>query len=233
MENILECIGLTKDYKGLRALNGLTFSVPDSGSIVGLLGTNGSGKTTLIKLLAGLLTPTQGDIRIAGKRVGTETKSIVAYLPDSNFLNDSFTVRQEVEYYRDFFSDFDEDRAWKMIEELGVNKTQRVRALSKGTKEKLGLILTLARNARLYIFDEPIAGVDPAAREYILNTIVANKNPEATMIICTHLIGDIEPVLDYVMFLQGGNIVLQGGANDIRRGEGKTIDQLFREVFRW
>lgn len=233
MENILECTGLTKDYKGVRALNGLTFSVPDSGSIMGLLGTNGSGKTTLIKLLTGLLTPTQGDIRIAGKRVGTETKAMVAYLPDSNFLNDSFTVRQEVEYYRDFFSDFDEDRAWKMIEELGVNKTQRVRALSKGTKEKLGLILTLARNAKLYVFDEPIAGVDPAARDYILNTIVANKNPEATMIICTHLIGDIEPVLDYVMFLQGGNIVLQGVANDIRRGEGKTIDQLFREVFRW
>lgn len=233
MENILECVGVTKDYKELRALNGLTFSVPDTGSIVGLLGTNGSGKTTLIKLLAGLLTPTSGHIRIAGMPVGTETKALVAYLPDGNFLNDSFTVKQEVEYYKDFFADFDEERAWKMIVELGVNKKQKVRALSKGTKEKLGLILTLARNAKLYIFDEPIAGVDPAARDYILRTIVANKNPESTMIVCTHLIGDIEPVLDYVLFLQGGNIVLQGGANDIRRGEGKTIDQLFREVFRW
>ena len=233
MENILECRGLTKDYKGLRALNNLTFSLPDEGRIVGLLGTNGSGKTTFIKLMAGLLTPSSGYLRIAGLSIGTETKSLVAYLPDSNFLNDSFTVRQEVEYYRDFFADFDEARAWKMIEELGVSKTQKVRALSKGTKEKVGLILTLARNAKLYIFDEPIAGVDPAARDYILHTIVANKNPDATLIICTHLIGDIEPILDYVMFLQSGNIVLQGGANEIRRGEGKTIDQLFREVFRW
>lgn len=233
MENILECRGLTKDYKGLRALNNLTFSLPDEGKIIGLLGTNGSGKTTLIKLMTGLLTPTAGYLRVAGLPIGTETKSLVAYLPDSNFLNDSFSVKREVEYYGDFFADFDEARAWKMIEELGVNKTQKVRALSKGTKEKLGLILTLARNAKLYIFDEPIAGVDPAARDYILRTIVANKNPDATLIICTHLIGDIEPILDYVMFLQGGNIVLQGGANEIRRGEGKTIDQLFREVFRW
>lgn len=233
MENILECVGLTKNYKNVCALNNLNFSVPDTGSIVGLLGTNGSGKTTLIKLLTGLLVPTSGHIRIAGMPVGTETKAIVAYLPDSNFLNESYTVRQEVEYYKDFFADFDESKAWKMIEELGVNKTQKVRALSKGNKEKLGLILTLARNAKLFIFDEPIAGVDPAARDYILNTIVSNKSPDATMIICTHLIGDIEPVLDYVLFLQSGNVVLQGGANEIRKGEGKTIDQLFREVFRW
>lgn len=165
MENILECTGLTKDYKGLRALNGLTFSLPDKGSIMGLLGTNGSGKTTFIKLLTGLLTPTAGTLRVAGMPIGTETKALIAYLPDSNFLNDAFTVKQEVEYYKDFFADFNEDRAWKMIEELGVNKKQRVRALSKGTKEKLGLILTLARDARLYVFDEPIAGVDPAARD--------------------------------------------------------------------
>lgn len=233
MENILECTGLTKDYKGVRALNNLTFSVPDKGSIVGLLGTNGSGKTTFIKLLTGLLVPTSGHIAIAGMPVGTETKSVVAYLPDSNFLNETFSVTQEVEYYKDFFVDFDEGRAWKMIDELGVNRTQKVRALSKGTKEKLGLILTLARNAKLYIFDEPIAGVDPAARDYILRTIASNRAPGSTMIICTHLIADIEPVLDYVLFLQGGNIILQGNANEIRKGEGKTIDQLFREVFRW
>jgi ABC-2 type transport system ATP-binding protein len=233
MDNILECVGLTKDYKGLRALNNLTFSVPDKGCIVGLLGPNGSGKTTLIKLLTGLLTPTAGYVRIAGMPVGTETKSIVAYLPDSNFLNDSFTVKQEVEYYKEFFADFDEPKAWQMIAELGVNQEQKVSALSKGTKEKLGLILTLARNAKLFILDEPIAGVDPAARDYILRTIVSHKNEDATMIICTHLIGDIEPTLDYVIFLQGGNIVLQGEANEIRKGEGKTIDQLFREVFRW
>ena len=204
MENILECTGLTKDYKGLRALDHLTFSVP-----------------------------TEGNIRVGGMTVGTETKAIVAYLPDSNFLSDGFTVKQEVEYYKDFFPDFDEKKAEKMISELGVNMGQKVRALSKGTKEKLGLILTLSRNAKLFILDEPIAGVDPAARDYILNTIVSHKNADSTMIICTHLIGDIEPVLDYVLFLQNGKIVLQGGANDIRKGEGKTIDQLFREVFRW
>lgn len=233
MGNILECSSLTKDYQGLRALDHLTFAVPDTGSIIGLLGTNGSGKTTLIKLLVGLLTPTEGSVRIAGLPVGTETKELVAYLPDSNFLNESFTVAEEVEYYKDFFADFDEQKAYRMIDELGVNRKQRVRALSKGTKEKLGLILTLARNAKLYIFDEPIAGVDPAARDYILNKIVMNKNPDATMIICTHLIGDIEPVLDYVLFLQNGKVVLQGEANEIRKGEGKTIDALFREVFRW
>lgn len=171
MENILECTGLTKDYKGLRALDHLTFSVPDKGCIVGLLGPNGSGKTTLIKLLTGLLTPTEGNIRVGGMTVGTETKAIVAYLPDSNFLSDGFTVKQEVEYYKDFFPDFDEKKAEKMISELGVNMGQKVRALSKGTKEKLGLILTLSRNAKLFILDEPIAGVDPAARDYILNTI--------------------------------------------------------------
>jgi hypothetical protein len=233
MENILECMGLTKDYKGIRALDNLTFSVPDRGCIVGLLGPNGSGKTTFIKLLTGLLTPTSGQIRIAGLPVGTETKSVVAYLPDSNFLSDGFTVQEEIQYYKDFFEDFDEEKAKTMIAELGVNPTQKVRSLSKGTKEKLGLLLTLARNAKLFILDEPIAGVDPAARDYILKTIVSHKNADATMIICTHLIGDIEPVLDYVLFLQNGKVVLQGGANEIRKGEGKTIDQLFREVFRW
>ena len=233
MENILDCVGLTKDYKGVRALDNLNFSVPDAGQVVGLLGTNGSGKTTLIKLLAGLLTPTAGYVRIAGMPVGSETKEIVAYLPDTHFLNESFSVKDEVQYYKDFFVDFDEVRAWKMIDELGVGRDQRVRALSKGNKEKLGLILTLSRNARLYIFDEPIAGVDPAARDYILRTILNNRAPGSTMVICTHLIGDIEPILDYVLFLQGGHIVLQGEANAIRKGEGKTIDQLFREVFRW
>lgn len=233
MENILDCVGLTKDYKGVRALDNLNFSVPDAGQVVGLLGTNGSGKTTLIKLLAGLLTPTAGYIRIAGMPVGRETKEIVAYLPDTHFLNAAFSVKDEVQYYKDFFADFDEVRAWKMIDELGVGRDQRVRALSKGNKEKLGLILTLSRNARLYIFDEPIAGVDPAARDYILRTILNNRAPGSTMVICTHLIGDIEPILDYVLFLQGGHIVLQGEANAIRKGEGKTIDQLFREVFRW
>lgn len=233
MENIFECLGLTKDYKGVRALDNLTFAVPDKGCIVGLLGPNGSGKTTFIKLLAGLLVPTSGELRIADMPIGAQTKEIVAYLPDSNFLSEGFTVRQEVDYYKDFFADFDEQKAYGMIRELGVDPKKKVRELSKGTKEKLGLILTLSRAARLFILDEPIAGVDPAAREYILNTILAHKNADSTLIICTHLIGDIEPILDYVIFLQNGHIVLQGGANEIRKGEGKTIDMLFREVFRW
>lgn len=233
MENILECRGLTKDYKGLRALNNLTFSLPDEGRIVGLLGTNGSGKTTFIKLMAGLLTPSSGYLRIAGLSIGTETKSLVAYLPDSNFLNDSFTVRQEVEYYRDFFADFDEARAWKMIEELGVSKTQKVRALSKGTKEKLGLILTLARNAKLYIFDEPIAGVDPAARDFILETVLANKPAHATIFLCTHLIADVEPILTHAIFLNRGRVVLDEDAEIVRSEKGKSLDEIFREVFRW
>lgn len=185
------------------------------------------------QIVDGAFNPDLGTDQDCGAPVGTETKSVVAYLPDSNFLSDGFTVQEEIQYYKDFFEDFDEEKAKTMIAELGVNPTQKVRSLSKGTKEKLGLLLTLARNAKLFILDEPIAGVDPAARDYILKTIVSHKNADATMIICTHLIGDIEPLLDYVLFLQNGKVVLQGGANEIRKGEGKTIDQLFREVFRW
>ena len=233
MENILECTGLTKDYKGLRALDHLTFSVPDKGCIVGLLGPNGSGKTTLIKLLTGLLTPTEGNIRVGGMTVGTETKAIVAYLPDSNFLSDGFTVKQEVEYYKDFFPDFDEKKAEKMISELGVNMGQKVRALSKGTKEKLGLILTLSRNAKLFILDEPIAGVDPAARDFILETVLANKPAHATIFLCTHLIADVEPILTHAIFLNRGRVVLDEDAEIVRSEKGKSLDEIFREVFRW
>ena len=231
MENILECMGLTKDYKGIRALDNLTFSVPDRGCIVGLLGPNGSGKTTFIKLLTGLLTPTSGQIRIAGLPVGTETKSVVAYLPDSNFLSDGFTVQEEIQYYKDFFEDFDEEKAKTMIAELGVNPTQKVRSLSKGTKEKLGLLLTLARNAKLFILDEPIAGVDPAARDYILNTILANYSEDASVLLSTHLIADIERVLDEVVFLKDGEMVLHESVDTIREEHGKSVDMLFREVF--
>ena len=231
MENILECMGLTKDYKGIRALDNLTFSVPDRGCIVGLLGPNGSGKTTFIKLLTGLLTPTSGQIRIAGLPVGTETKSVVAYLPDSNFLSDGFTVQEEIQYYKDFFEDFDEEKAKTMIAELGVNPTQKVRSLSKGTKEKLGLLLTLARNAKLFILDEPIAGVDPAARDYILNTILANYSEDASVLLSTHLIADIERVLDEVVFLKNGEMVLHESVDTIREEHGKSVDMLFREVF--
>ena len=233
MANIIECRNLSKSYKDIRALNRLNFSVPDRGGIVGLLGPNGSGKTTFIKLLTGLLTPTEGSIRIAGYPIGVETKSIVSYLSDAHSLNESFTVIQELDYFEDFFLDFDREKALRMIRELGVNEKQKVKTLSKGTKEKLSLILTLSRNARLFILDEPIAGVDPAARDYILQTILSHKNENSTMIICTHLISEIEQYFDYVLFLKDGEVVLHGDSDEIRAREGKSIDELFREVFRW
>lgn len=233
MANIIECQNLSKSYKDIRALNRLNFSVPDRGGIVGLLGPNGSGKTTFIKLLTGLLTPTEGSVRIAGYPIGVETKSIVSYLSDAHSLNESFTVIQELDYFEEFFLDFDREKALRMIRELGVNEKQKVKTLSKGTKEKLSLILTLSRNARLFILDEPIAGVDPAARDYILQTILSHKNENSTMIICTHLISEIEQYFDYVLFLKDGEVVLHGDSNEIRAREGKSIDALFREVFKW
>lgn len=233
MSNLIECTNLTKDYKNLRALNNLTFSIPDLGGIIGLLGPNGSGKTTFIKLLTGLLTATEGSVKIAGYDVGPETKAIVSYLSDAHSLTDSYTVTEQLDYVEDFFSDFDRQKAEAMIEELGVERKQKIKALSKGTKEKLSLILTLSRNAKVYILDEPIAGVDPAAREYILQSILAHKKENATVIISTHLISEIEQYFDYVLFLKQGNVVLHGVADEIRAKEGKTIDELFREVFRW
>ena len=233
MSNIIECKNLTKDYKTLRALNNLTFSIPDRGGIIGLLGPNGSGKTTFIKLLTGLLSPTEGTVTIAGYPIGPETKSIVSYLSDTHSLTDTYTVTEQLDYIEDFFPDFDREKAIKMIKELGVAEKQKIKTLSKGTKEKLSLILTLSRNAKVYILDEPIAGVDPAAREYILGTILAHKKENATMIISTHLISEIEQYFDYVLFLKQGNVVLHGVAEEIRQAEGKSIDELFREVFRW
>ncbi len=234
MANIIECHNLTKCYnKGVCALNGLQLVIPDRGGIIGLLGPNGSGKTTFIKLLTGLLTPTEGSVEIAGYPVGVETKSIVSYLSDAHSLNEQLTVVGELEYFEDFFPDFDREKAERMIAELGINPKQKVRALSKGTKEKLSLILTLSRNARVFILDEPIAGVDPAARDYILQTILAHKNADSTMIISTHLISEIEGYFDYILFLKEGSVVLHGVAEEIRQREGKTIDELFREVFKW
>ena len=233
MANVVECSGLTKFYDKLCALNGVNIDIPENVGIVGLLGPNGSGKTTLIKLLTGLLTPTSGEVLVAGKEIGVETKAIVSYLSDAHSLNNDYTVLQQLEYFEDFFLDFDKDKALQMIRELSVDETKKIKTLSKGTKEKLSLILTLSRNARLFILDEPIAGVDPAARDYILQTILSHKKENATMIISTHLISEIEQYFDYVLFLKEGGIVLQGEANAIREREGKTIDELFREVFRW
>lgn len=233
MEYILECENLTKMYKDNLALSNVNLKLEDNGAIVGLLGPNGSGKTTLIKLIAGLLTPTAGSIKILGKERGVETKSAVSYLSDAYSLFNDFTVNEQMQFYEYFFYDFNKSKAEKMLIELQINPALKINTLSKGTKEKLALILTLSRDAKLYILDEPIAGVDPAARDYILETIIKMKNENATLIISTHLISEIENYFDHILFIKNGEIVLSGKTEEIRLEKGKSIDELFREVFRW
>ena len=231
MSNILECKNLTKCFKENCALDSINLEIGE-GRIVGLLGPNGSGKTTLIKLANGLLTPTDGELLIAGTPVGTETKKIDSYLPDHNFLSQSLSTEQMINYYNDFFADFKRDRADKMLNELGIDKKAKIKTLSKGTQEKVALILTMSRDARLYLLDEPIAGVDPATRDYILRTILTNYSENATVVISTHLISDVEQVLSDVIFINHGRVVLSDSVDDIRMREGKSVDELFREVFR-
>lgn len=231
MDNILECHGLTKFYHGVPALNNIELSV-ESGKIVGLLGPNGSGKTTLIKLANGLLTPTGGKILINGVPVGVDSKMIVSYLPDRNFLSQWFTVKQMVQYFEDFYLDFSSQRAYEMLKGLGIDITRKIKTLSKGTQEKVELILVMSRNAKLYLLDEPIAGVDPATRDYILRTIISNYNEDATIIISTHLIADVEQILSDVIFINNGSIVLKDSADSIREKHGQSVDGYFREVFR-
>ena len=233
MQNLIECKGLTKRYGNVCALDKVDLEIPAGGGIVGLLGPNGSGKTTLIKLLTGLLQATEGSVRICDKPVGVETKAVVSYLSDFYSLIESYTVREELDYYADFFADFDRCKAETMLRDLGITDNLKVKTLSKGTKEKLALILTLSRNAKLYIFDEPIAGVDPAAREYVLNTILSNRSEDSTILLSTHLISEIEQYFDHVIFLRQGRVVLSGKADDVRAEHGQSIDALFREVFKW
>jgi ABC-2 type transport system ATP-binding protein len=231
--NVIECNNLTKLYGNVCALNGLTFSVPDCDGIVGLLGPNGAGKTTLIKILTGLLRETSGEMRIMGKEIGVETKAIVSYLSDMHALDDSFTVQKQINFYEDFFLDFDRTKAEKMLLELGIALDRKIKTLSKGTKEKLSLVLTLSRNAKLFVLDEPIAGVDPAARDYVLRTILSYKTKNSTVLLSTHLISEIEQYFDYVLFLQDGKIVLEGKTEEIRERENCSIDELFRRIFKW
>ncbi len=233
MGYILECENLTKMYGDNLALSNVNLKIEDNGAIVGLLGPNGSGKTTLIKLITGLLTPTAGGIKILGKERGVETKSAVSYLSDAYSLFKDFTVKEQVEFSEDFFYDFNKTKAEKMLSELQINQSLKINTLSKGTKEKLALILTLSRDAKLYVLDEPIAGVDPAARDYILETIIKMKSENATLIISTHLISEIENYFDHIIFIRNGEIVLSGKTEEIRAEKGKSIDELFREVFRW
>ena len=231
MSGILECKRLNKTYGGKVALAGVDLTL-EPGKIVGLLGPNGSGKTTLIKLACGLLTPSGGQILIDGKAPGRESKKLVSYLPEQTYLNDWMRVRELIAFFGDFYPDFQPQRAYSMLENLGISPNDRLKTMSKGTKEKVQLILVMSRDAQLYFLDEPIAGVDPAARDYILRTIISNYRETATVVISTHLIADIESILDDVVFIQNGMIRLHQSAEDIREKEGKSVDALFREVFR-
>lgn len=232
MSMLLQATNLTKKYGRVAALSNVSISL-EAGKIVGLLGPNGSGKTTLIKLINGLLTPTAGELLINGAAPGVDTKKIVSYLPDNNFLPPWMTAEQIVKLFCDFYEDFRPALAYEMLERLGVPKDKRLKNLSKGNKEKVCLILVMSRNALLYVLDEPIAAVDPATRDYVISTIINNYNPDASVLISTHIIADIEPVLDEVIFLNHGQVVLQKTTDEIREVEGKSVDALFREVFRW
>lgn len=231
--NILECKNLTKSYKkNVPVLQGLNLNIP-AGKIVGLLGPNGCGKSTLIKLIAGLLQPNDGEIQVAGLPVGEKSKALISYLPERTYFNNHMKVSDLVTYFGEFYEDFDVDRAYALLSDLSIDPKARLKTLSKGTKEKVQLILVMSRNAKLYLLDEPIAGVDPAAREYILSTIVSNYNPEASIIITTHLITDVEQVLDDFVFLGfRGKVLRAGNAEETRNETGKSLDQLFKEVFR-
>ncbi|MGM9642760.1 MAG: ABC transporter ATP-binding protein [Eubacteriales bacterium] len=232
MASVLKCEDLTKKYGEKIALDKINLDIP-SGGIVGLLGPNGSGKTTLIKLICGLLTANSGSITVDGIPIGVESKKKVAYLPDHMFLSNRMTVAKEIVYFSDFFEDFNPQKAEEMVHALGIDTKATVGSLSKGNKEKVALILTMSRSAKLYLLDEPIAGVDPATRDYILQTIIRNYAEDAAVLISTHLISDIETVLERVIFLQQGHIVLDDETDNIREKYGTSVDAHFREVFKW
>ncbi len=231
MNTVLECKNLRKQYGKKTALKNIDLAIP-AGSIVGLLGPNGSGKTTLLKLAAGLLQPSDGEILACGFKPGVESKALVAYQPDRVYLNDWMNVDQLIKMMADFYPNFNTNKAYDMLKRLNIEPGERLKTLSKGTKEKVQLILTMSRDVNLYILDEPIGGVDPAARDYILNTIINNYKEDATVIISTHLINDVESVLNHIIFLKEGLVVRQGDVDDIREERGMSIDALFREEFK-
>lgn len=228
--SILECHDLTRRYGSLIALDHVNLNL-EQGKIVGLLGPNGSGKTTLIKIACRLLQPNSGEILIAGEKPGVLTKSVVGYLPDREFLQDWMKVSEALSFYQDFFEDFDRQRAERLLSDLSIDPKSRLRQLSKGNQEKVRLILTVSRNAKVFFLDEPIAGVDPAARDYILKTILTNYSQDSLMIISTHLIADVESILDEAVFLKQGKILLHKSTDQIREETGKSVDEYFREVF--
>lgn len=229
--SLVTCKNLTKTFGSTTALLDVNLDI-EEGHIIGLLGPNGSGKTTLIKILNGLLTPTAGEVYIQEHPVGVASKKVVSYLPDHTYLGSNMRVNEIIDFFKDFYDDFEENRAYDMLEKLEINPKQRLKSMSKGTKEKVQLILVMSRRAALYVLDEPIAGVDPAARDYILNTIITNYDEHASILISTHLIADIENILDQVIFIKNGEIVRNSTVDSIREEEGKSVDALFREVFR-
>ena len=228
---VLECKDLCKQYGRMPALDHVSFAV-EPGHIVGLLGPNGSGKTTLIKLANGLLTPTAGSILVCGTEPGVESHAQVSYLPERTAIPTWMSTEQLVDFYQDFYQDFRKEAAEEMLHHLGIQPRQRIKQMSKGTREKVQLIMVMSRAAKLYLLDEPIGGVDPATRDYILSTIIGNYNPEGAVMISTHLISDVEKVLDEVLFLNQGRLMLQSSVDDIREGKGMSVDALFREVFK-
>ena len=230
MNELLKLDHVTKLYGNKKALNEVDLIIPE-GKIVGLLGPNGSGKSTMIKLINGLLEPTIGNITIKGNKPGLQTKRIISYLPERTYLNDWMKVQDLLDFFDDFYSDFNLNRAIDMLDALNIDLKQKLKTMSKGTKEKVQLILVMSRDADLYILDEPIGGVDPAARDYILKTIIKNYSDTSTIIIATHLIQEIENICDEVIFLSKGEIILKGNVDEIREEKGKSIDALFREVF--
>lgn len=231
MSSLVEIRELTKAYNANAvAVNNLNLNL-EHGKIIGLLGPNGSGKTTLIKMLNGLLTPTHGTILINGNAPGIETKAVVSYLPERTYLDNSMKVHELIDFFCDFYTDFSKEKAYSMLTALNIDSKAKLKTLSKGTKEKVQLILVMSRSADLYILDEPIAGVDPAARDYILRTIVSNYSENATILLSTHLISDIETILDEVIFLRYGQLLCHASVDDIRQTKGKSVDAYFREVF--
>jgi len=228
---ILQAAGLSKGFGSRLALDNVSLSLP-RGRIIGLLGPNGSGKTTFLKLACGLLQPSSGRILIDGQPPGIYTKNLTAYLPEKTYLNDWMRVDELVKFFGDFYADFRTERAEEMLRALDIDERARLKTLSKGTQEKVQLILVMSREAQLYLLDEPIGGVDPAAREYIINTIIGNYSEKATVLISTHIITDVEQVLDEVIFLNRGRITLQSGVDDLRAEHGKSVDEIFREVFK-
>ena len=230
-ENLIQCVDLSKDYGNGPVLEHLNLNL-GAGRIVGLLGPNGTGKTTLIKILAGLLQPTSGQVLVDGFVPGPESKAVVSYLPDRMYFADWMKAKDLLDLFEDFYGDFDRTRAQQMCVSLGITPDQRIKTMSKGTKEKMQLVLVMSRRAKLYLLDEPIAGVDPAARDFIMNTILTNYSTDGTVLISTHLIGDIEPVLDEAIFLKDSKVVLHDTVDNIRQTQGKSVDALFREMFR-